>query len=107
MKANFFAVVLSLFVVSLPVQSASTQPRVPVVKSDQKVVAKIDLNKADAKTLSKSIKGIGQKRAEAIVKYREEHGRFHSIEDLAQVKGFGQQFVKNHLSQLQEAFTTN
>lgn len=105
MKANLFAVVLSLFIVSLPVQSASNQLSAAVVKPDKKPISKIDLNTADIKSLSQAVKGIGQKRAEAIVKYRQEHGNFKSIEELAQVRGLGQQFVKKHLVQLQEVFT--
>lgn len=106
MKANLFAVVMSLFIVCLPVQAAD-KPLNGSVPSEQKAIVKIDLNKADAKTLSKSIKGIGQKRAEAIVKYREEHGNFKSIDELAQVRGLSSQFVANHLTQLQEVFTIN
>jgi competence protein ComEA len=104
MKANFFAVALSLFVLSIPIHAATSPLSQQPVKSN---LVKIDLNKADVKVLSKSFKGIGKKRAEAIVKYRGEQGKFNSIEDLAKVRGFGKQFVKNHLSQLQEVFTTN
>jgi competence protein ComEA len=106
MKAKIFASVLSLFVVSIPVQAATNQPNAPTAKESQ-TSAKIDLNKADALALSKSVKGIGQKRAEAIVKYREEHGKFNSVADLAKVKGFGNRFVESHLSQLQETFSIN
>ncbi|MBA2651741.1 MAG: helix-hairpin-helix domain-containing protein [Tatlockia sp.] len=105
MKAKIFAAVLSLYVVSLPVQS-SNQLRPPAAKTVQ-IAAKIDLNKADAKALSKSVKGIGQKRAEAIIKYRDKHGKFNSIEDLAKVRGFSTRFVESHLKELKEAFTVN
>jgi competence protein ComEA len=106
MKAMIFASVLSFVVVSLPLQAANT-PIKPQTAKEVQTVAKIDLNKADAKTLSKSVKGIGQKRAEAVVKYREDHGKFKSIEDLAKVKGFGHRFVQSHLSKLKEVFTVN
>ena len=107
MKANLFAVVLSLFIIGLPAQAATNQLSEMTIKSDQKSVAKIDLNKADAKILSKSVKGFGQKRAEAIVKYREEHGNFKSVDELAHVRGLGNQFVKSHLAQLEAAFAIN
>ncbi|MBA3536895.1 MAG: helix-hairpin-helix domain-containing protein [Tatlockia sp.] len=106
MKATIFASVLSLFVVSIPVQAANNPLPSPTVK-ESKISTKIDLNKADALALSKSFKGIGKKRAEAIVKYREEHGKFKSVEDLAKVKGFGIRFIDSHLSQLQETFSVN
>ena len=107
MKANLFAAVLSLFVVSLPLNAAIKEADKTPSVSSQKPTVKIDLNKADIKTLSKSFKGIGQKRAEAIIGYRETKGGFKSVEELAQVRGLGEQFVKSHLSQLQETFVVN
>jgi competence protein ComEA len=104
MKANFFAAALSLFIVSIAIHAASSPSNRQVTKVSQTAQVKIDLNKADAISLSKSIKGIGQKRAEAIIKYRKDHGKFKSIDDLAKVKGFSKQFVKSHLSQLKELF---
>ncbi len=103
MKATLFAVLLSLVVASFPVQAIkmNTHPLVPPTEQN---INKINLNKADAPTLAKSCKGIGKKRAEAIVSYRETHGNFGSIEDLAQVRGIGKSFVKRHLTQLQTVF---
>lgn len=46
----------------------------------------VDINKADLQTLM-TLSGIGQTRAEAIVKYREESGPFQSIEDIMNVPG--------------------
>jgi len=48
----------------------------------------IDLNSADVKTLS-TLKHIGKKKAEAIIEYRENNGKFESIEHLTNVKGVG------------------
>jgi len=52
----------------------------------------VNINKADVKTLS-TLKGLGPKKARAIVAYREEHGRFKSVEDLNQVKGIGKGII--------------
>jgi competence protein ComEA len=49
---------------------------------------RIDINDADIKTLS-LLKGIGMKKAEAIIKYRNENGKFVSVEDLLNVNGIG------------------
>lgn len=54
----------------------------------------VNINKADAKTLSESLKGIGMKRAKAIVAYRSKNGPFKSIDDLRNVKGIGDKIVK-------------
>jgi len=49
----------------------------------------VNVNKADAATLAKSLDGVGHSKAEAIVTWREEHGPFKSVDDLGQVKGIG------------------
>lgn len=49
----------------------------------------IDINRADAEALCE-IPGIGETRAVAIVKYREENGDFQSIEDIMKVSGIKQ-----------------
>ncbi|KTD06777.1 ComEA family DNA-binding protein [Legionella jamestowniensis] len=104
MKANLFAAVLSLCIVSLPLH-AKVEVVSPNYTKTKAPLSKINLNTADVNTLSKSVKGIGKKRAEAIVRYREEHHGFKTLEELSQVKGLGKQFVKNNLSKLQEVFT--
>lgn len=100
MKANLFAAALLSICICPPTQA--TPNPVPLT---QQSTTKIDLNKADSQMLTRSIKGIGKKRAEAIVKYREENGNFKNLDDLAKVKGFGPQFVKKHGSELQQVFT--
>jgi len=49
----------------------------------------VNVNTADAVTLAKSLDGIGPTKAQAIVAWRDVHGPFKSVDDLAQVKGFG------------------
>lgn len=49
----------------------------------------IDINTATADQLEKGLKGIGPSKAAAIVKYRQEHGRFNSVEELTNVPGIG------------------
>jgi competence protein ComEA len=49
----------------------------------------VNVNTADALTLAKSLDGIGPTKAQAIVTWRDAHGPFKSVDDLAQVKGFG------------------
>ncbi len=105
MKANSFAaVVLSLIVVSIPAQSAVNSIQADSAPTKVQLANKINLNKADAQALTHSIQGIGGKRAEAIVSYRETHGPFKSVNDLAEVRGIGKKFVETHLAQLQETF---
>jgi competence protein ComEA len=56
--------------------------------------AAIDINKASVKELS-SLKGIGEKKAKAIVAYRKKEC-FKSVRDLTKVKGIGPKFIENN-----------
>ena len=49
---------------------------------------KLDLNTATVEQL-KELPKIGEKTAQAIVKYREEHDGFKSVDELLNVKGIG------------------
>lgn len=50
----------------------------------------VNVNTADAETISAELKGIGLSKAQAIVEYRSKHGPFKSPDDLALVKGIGE-----------------
>ncbi len=56
----------------------------------------VDINTANAETLAKNIKGVGAKKAEAIVEYRKKHGPFKRPEDLARVRGIGPKLVEQN-----------
>ena len=49
----------------------------------------VNINKADAATIAKSLDGIGQSKADAIVAWRDANGPFKSADDLTQIKGIG------------------
>lgn len=74
----FHAIFVSLFIV-LASLTAQADP--------------VDINSANAMVISKTLKGIGLKKAQAIVAYREKNGKFKTIEDLAKVKGIGKKTV--------------
>ena len=52
------------------------------VFSVEKKDLSIKINEVDAVTLAQSVKGFGPKRADAIVKYRQENGAFKTLADL-------------------------
>ena len=60
----------------------------------------VDINTADATSLAAAIDGVGERRAAAIIAYRESHGPFASADDLANVKGIGASTVERNRDRL-------
>ena len=54
----------------------------------------VNVNTADAKTISESLQGVGLSKARAIVEYRQKHGPFGSPDDLSLVKGIGERTLE-------------
>ena len=55
----------------------------------------VDINTASAQALADAIKGVGIKRAEAIVAYRDKNGPFESVNALSNVQGVGDKTVQS------------
>ena len=60
---------------------------------NQQKDGKVNLNKATEAELQ-TISGIGQKRAQDIIAYREEKGKFQSVDELKNVSGIGQKTLE-------------
>jgi len=60
----------------------------------------VNINTADAQSLAEAISGVGLKRAEAIVAYRDKNGPFKSVNELVEVKGVGESIVEKSRDQL-------
>jgi len=54
----------------------------------------VNVNTADAETISAELQGVGIAKAIAIVEYRQANGPFKTADDLAQVKGIGERTVE-------------
>lgn len=59
----------------------------------------ININTADKEALM-TINGVGEKRAEAIIVWREQNGPFKSVDDLASVSGIGQSIIDQNRESL-------
>lgn len=55
---------------------------------------KIHLNRATVDEIT-TLNGIGPKKAQAIIDYREEHGPFQTVEDILQVSGIGEKTLES------------
>jgi competence protein ComEA len=92
MKKHICYYLVILFtVMSMPLKAAGLN-EMPVAISPQEIRV-IDINKADTETLA-LLKGVGKKRAKAIIAYRELNGAFNSLDDLRNVKGIGQRTLQ-------------
>ncbi len=67
----------------------TTDPWSEPEKRKESEEGKININTADAAALS-TLPGIGEKTAESILAYRQEHGTFSRIDDIKQVSGIGE-----------------
>jgi len=56
----------------------------------------LDINSADAAAIAAALDGVGLTKAQEIVAYREMFGDFHSVEELAEVKGIGAATVEKN-----------
>jgi len=82
------AVAVGLVMAGTPAM-AGTGKKADGKKSSAAVqTVKVNINTASVDQLT-TLKGIGQKKAEAIVAFRTEHGNFKKTEDIMLVKGIG------------------
>ena len=54
----------------------------------------VNINKATAAALQENLRGIGEKKAQAIVAYRKEYGAFKTLDEIMEVKGIGKGIFK-------------
>ena len=64
------------------------------------LASSIDINSASAEAIATSLKGIGDKKALAIINYRNKHGDFQSLDDLLNVPGIGEKTLQRLRSKL-------
>ncbi len=78
--------ILLTLLLTLPVIGFSVEP--------------VNINTADKETLMSMIKGVGEKKAEAIIAYREANGAFKSVDELTNIKGVSATMVDEHRDML-------
>ena len=68
-------------------------------RTDSKSIQPISLNRATQAELE-SLPGIGEQKAQAILAYRDAHGRFRTYEELLEVEGIGEATLEGLLPYL-------
>tara|TARA_B100001094_G_scaffold329777_1_gene393300 strand:- start:2416 stop:2673 length:258 start_codon:yes stop_codon:yes gene_type:complete len=80
-------------------------PVIPSKKLEQASISSpqklIHINMATAIELEKELQGVGKSKAQAIVRYRAEHGPFAQIEDLQHVQGIGKALIERNREKIQ------
>lgn len=83
---------------ALPLTQAYADDATPIQSAS--VSERMDLNLVTAEELA-TLPGIGIKKAESIIQYREEKGRFLEVEQLTEVKGIGPKLLARIQNKLQ------
>jgi len=91
-KMKKFIVLITLILTALAVSGTAFSAS-PATEQIQKAEAAININTATAQELI-ALPGIGQKTADNIVSFRQEHGPYQTAEDLLKVKGVGKKTLK-------------
>lgn len=88
---------LAILILSGLIQSAYGVEKATMdngAKPAASTVTMVNVNTATATQLS-SIKGLGPKKAQAIIDYRQQNGSFKSVDDLNQVPGISDKLLAN------------
>ena len=91
-------IVLSVMLISFGSSNALSASKSADKKIEkvQKIHHVVRINKANAKDIADVLVGVGMKKAQAIVSWREANGRFRKVEHLARVKGISDKTIEKN-----------
>jgi competence protein ComEA len=93
LQALLLAVTMLFGIVAPQAYAAGPEPAIQTQPA-------VNINKASAAELSEVLVGVGLKKAEEIVVWREKNGPFKSVDDLAKVKGIGGSTVEKNRARI-------
>lgn len=85
---------------SAPAAASAAKAKAPEAAKGDEETTRVSINAASAEALAQAMNGVGLKKAQAIVSYRDEYGPFKTLEDLQQVPGMGASLVERNLDRL-------
>src|SRR5690606_10647541 len=85
------ALIVTVFLLVISASFATAADKTPSAQAaaTASIHEPVNINTADVETLAQ-LKGVGSKKAQAIVAWRDANGGFTSIEQLLEVKGIGE-----------------
>lgn len=92
-------------VIYVPIEGEEPLDGIPLITNETTASpqateeGKVHLNSASQQEIE-TLNGIGPKKAEAILMYREENGPFQSVDQLTEVSGIGEKTVENMRDQI-------
>ena len=94
-KLALFLVFSTFLAWQLPATAESSGAANSATDSEQ-VASLVNINTASVAELADGLNGVGEKRAQAIIDYRQQHGAFTSVEQLQAVKGIGEAVLEKN-----------
>lgn len=90
-------VLIMVLIVATPMSLAADSKTNPKYEG---IEITVNINSAEAEELAALLNGVGLKKAQAIVAYRDEHGSFKTAQELTAVKGIGEGLVTRNLDRI-------
>ncbi|PID51414.1 MAG: transporter [Pasteurellales bacterium] len=109
LKLSFLTTLLALSCTSSFAETNSSKTKVVPQQVTTKVVQtekikvkqvnpdSVNINTASVEELSRKLKGVGLKKAQAIIEYREKNGKFLTADALTNVKGIGKGTLRKNI----------
>ena len=92
MQRLLFAIYLTLSISLLNLAHAES---IDTSKQSEQIL-ELNINTASADEIASALKGVGEKKALAIVDFREHNGPFMSVDEVALVKGIGEKTIEKN-----------
>ncbi len=98
--SSLCTIIVSLLLISIPVSAAYSAEHPSSDSVTDVLDFKVNINTASAEEMATLLKGIGAKKAQAIVEFREQQGLFATVNDIVKVKGIGPSFLAKNQSHI-------